>query len=203
MFIKLTRWWLYLDLDDVDWKIIRELQRDGRTTFKDLGEIVGFTGLGAKKRVEKLLEQNVIKVSALVNAETLDLRLAIVLLEMENAEAMQKIVDRFRECPRVINFFTTLGGYNLVALVMAEDQDTLESECMENCSLRSSEGIRRSEFYPIHNTHYSSFLKLRGYPIGKERTVTPCNVDCRRCSSYQAERCVGCPATSCYSGPLR
>jgi len=192
-----------LDLDNLDWEIIRDLQRDGRTTFKKLGETIGFTGLGAKKRVENLLEQDVIKVSALVNAEKLNLRLAIVLLETENVEAMRRIVDRFKDCPRVINFFTTLGGYNLVALMMAEDQDTLESECMENCSLRGCEGIRRSEFYPICNIYYSSFLPLKGYGTSKERTITPCNVDCRFCLGYQDQKCVGCPATKCYRGPLR
>jgi len=192
-----------LDLDYVSWEIIRELQRDGRTTFKKLGDTIGFTGLGAKKRVEKLLEKNVIKVSALVNAEKLNLRLAMVLLETEDVEARRMIVDRFRDCPRVINFFTTLGGYNLVALVMAEDQDTLESECMENCSLRGCEGIRRSEFYPICNIHYSSFLLVKGYGTSKERNITPCNVDCRSCLSYQDQKCVGCPATKCYRGPLR
>jgi Lrp/AsnC family leucine-responsive transcriptional regulator len=192
-----------LDLDYVSWEIIRELRRDGRTTFKRLGDTIGFTGLGAKKRVEKLLEQDVIKVSALVNAEKLNLRLAMVLLETEDVEVTRMIVDRFRDCPRVINFFTTLGGYNLVALVMAEDQDTLESECMENCSLRGCEGIRRSEFYPICNIHYSSFLPVKGYGTSKEGNITPCNVDCRSCLSYQDQKCVGCPATKNYRGPLR
>jgi len=42
-------------------------------------------------------------------------------------EAMQKLLERFKDCPRVINIFKTIGGYNLIALVLAENQDTLES----------------------------------------------------------------------------
>ena len=121
-------------MDNLDWKLIMKLRSDGRKTFKELGEAIGFTSLGAKKRVDKLLKKGIIHISALVNTDALDLRLALILLEIENAETMRKIIDRYSKCPRVINFFTTIGGYNLIALVMAEDQATLESECMETVS---------------------------------------------------------------------
>lgn len=55
------------DLDEVDQKIILQLQLDGRTTYKELSRIIGYTSMGVKKRVEKLLEQDIIKVSALLN----------------------------------------------------------------------------------------------------------------------------------------
>ena len=193
---------MMLDLDGVDWNIIRQLQLDGRKTYKELGAAVGYTGLGAKKRVEKLLERRIMRPSVLVNTDALDLRLAIIMLEMESAEAMRETVDRYRECPRVINFFTTMGGYNLIALVMAEDQGTLESESMEQCALRSVEGIRRSEFYPIGKVHHSPFLPLRPYARRELGDITPCGVNCRECPSFRDQKCVGCPSVSYHKGPL-
>ncbi|MDH5450863.1 MAG: AsnC family transcriptional regulator [Candidatus Bathyarchaeota archaeon] len=59
-------------MDDVDSKIISQLQLDGRTTFNKLAKMVNFSSMGAKKRVEKLLRNEIIKISALVNAEQLD-----------------------------------------------------------------------------------------------------------------------------------
>ena len=158
--------------------------------------------MGAKKRVERLLEKEILKISALVNVKHLDLDAAIVLIEIEGAEAMQRLLERFKECPRVVHIFTTLGGYNIIALVVAEDRDTLESISVEKCSLRSSEGIRRSEFYPIGNIHYSPFLSVREHLVQKERKITPCKVDCRPCDRYKTEKCVGCPATNHYRGSL-
>jgi Lrp/AsnC family transcriptional regulator for asnA, asnC and gidA len=184
----------------VDWRIIRQLQLDGRKTFKELGKAIGYTGLGAKKRLEKLLRQKSIRLSALVNTDALDLRLAMILLEVESAEAMRKITDRYKGCPRVINFFTAMGGYNLIALVMAEDEDTLESESLERCALRSGEGIRRSEFYPIGKVHFP-FLPLRTY-TPRAGDMTPCGVECKDCPSFQDQKCVGCPAIGYYQGPL-
>jgi DNA-binding Lrp family transcriptional regulator len=148
-------------LDDIDRKIISQLQLDGRTTLKELSRIVGYTSMGVKKRVKNLLEQDVIKVSALLNIKPLNLCAAIMFLEIESAEAMNRLLERFKDCPRVVQIFTTLGGYNLIALIVAENQETLESISIEKCSLRSSEGIRRSEFYPIGNINYSPFLPIR------------------------------------------
>ena len=192
-----------MTLDDIDWKLITELQSDGRKTFKALGEKIGFTSLGAKKRVDKLLKQGIINVSALVNTDALDLCLALILLEIENADAMRKIIERYNKCPRVINVFTTMGGYNLIALVMAEDQTTLESESVERCALRSGEGIRRSEFYLIGKVHHTPFLPLKVDALSGKEDITPCGVKCDCCVSFKNNECVGCPTLSYYRGPLK
>ena len=189
-------------MDEIDKKIIAQLQSDGRTTLQDLSKTIGFTSMGAKKRVERLLKNNTIKVTALINPGALKLHPAIVMLEMESAEAMQELLDRFEDCPRVIQIFKTIGGYNLIALVVAENQETLESISMEKCSLRCSKGIRRSEFYPISDTYFSPFLQIREGLAHKGKKVTPCNVECDPCNRYATQKCVGCPTTSHYKGTL-
>ncbi len=158
--------------------------------------------MGTKKRLEKLLSKGTIKISALINPSALELHPAIVMLEMESAEAMQELLNRFEECPRVVQIFKTVGGYNLIAFVVAETPETLESISMEKCSLRCSRGIRRSEFYPISDTYFSPFLQIRENLAHKERIVTPCNVDCDPCKRYETQKCVGCPTTTHYRGSL-
>jgi len=189
-------------LDDIDKKIIGQLQSDGRKTLQDLAKVIGFTSMGTKKRLEKLIKKDIIKVAALINPSALKLHSAIVMLEMESAEAMQDLLNRFEECPRVVQIFKTVGGYNLIALVVAETQETLESISMEKCSLRCSKGIRRSEFYPVSETYFSPFLQIRENLAHKERTVTPCKVDCDPCNRYETQKCVGCPTASHYKGSL-
>ncbi|KON32698.1 AsnC family transcriptional regulator [miscellaneous Crenarchaeota group-1 archaeon SG8-32-1] len=188
-------------MDEVDRTIISQLTKDGRTTLKDLSQLVGFSSVGTKKRLDKLVENGILKVTSLLNLKELGMHAAIVLMEIESSEAMEKLLKRFEDCPRVVNIFKTMGGYNLVALVVAEDRDTLESISVEKCSLRTSEGIRRSEFIPIGNIFYSPFLAMREHLTHKEKTKTPCNVDCRTCKRYKVE-CGGCPATSYYIGKL-
>jgi DNA-binding Lrp family transcriptional regulator len=189
-------------VDEVDKKIIAQLQADGRTSLEDLSKLTGFTSMGTKKRLEKLLENGTIKISALINPRALGLHPAIVMMEMESAEAMENVLDRFKECPRVIQIFKTIGGYNLMALIVAETRETLESISMEKCSLRCSKGIRRSEFYPVSDTYFSPFLQIRENLAHTERKVTPCKVDCDPCKRYETQKCVGCPTTSNYKGSL-
>lgn len=191
-----------MQLDRIDWKLITHLQSDGRKTYKELGELIGFTSLGAKKRVDKLLEKGIIHISALVNTDVLGLRLALILLEIQSAETMRKIITRYSDCPRVISFFSTIGGYNLIALVMAEDQATLESECMEKCALRSEEGIRRSEVYLIGRIQNYPFLHLRTDTLKIKVDTAPCGVKCKDCPSFRDIKCVGCPTLKYYRGSL-
>jgi DNA-binding Lrp family transcriptional regulator len=189
-------------LDSIDKKIIAQLQVDGRTTLEELSKITGYTSMGTKKRLDRLLKNGIIKVSALVNPSALKLHPAIIMLEMESAEAMQELLTRFQDCPRVIQLFKTVGGYNLIALVVAETQETLESISTEKCSLRCSRGIRRSEFYPISETFFSPFLPIRENLAHKEKKISPCKVECDPCSRYETQKCVGCPTTTYYKGSL-
>ena len=64
-------------MDEVDKKIIAQLQADGRTSLEDLSKLTGFTSMGTKKRLEKLIENGAIKISALVNPSALGLHPAI------------------------------------------------------------------------------------------------------------------------------
>lgn len=189
-------------MDGVDKKIITKLQADGRTTLEELAQITGFTSMGTKRRLELLTQKGIIKVSALLNPSALKMHPAIIMLEMESAEATQELLDRFEQCPRVVQIFKTVGGYNLIALVVAETQETLESISMEKCSLRCSRGIRRSEFYPVSDTYFSPFLQIRESLAHKEKKVTPCKVECDPCNRYETQKCVGCPTTSNYKGSL-
>jgi len=191
-----------MEMNEVDRELIKQLQKDGRTTFKALGEMTGYTSMGVKKRVDKLLDEKAIRISAEMNLKHFRLSAAIVLIETDGPETMHRLLERFKDCPRVVYMFTTVGGYNLIALVIAENQETLESISMEKCSIRSEKGIRRSEFYPIRDVHYSPFISVREHLTNKGLAAPPCNIDCRLCERYRSEECVRCPATEYYLGPL-
>ncbi len=188
-------------MDEKDKQIITMLQADGRATLQDIAKNIGLSSMGTKKRLDKLQKDEIIKVAALINPKALKFYPAIVMLEMESAEAMQNLLNRFEACPRVVQIFKTVGGFNLVALVIAETPDTLESISMEKCSLRCSKGIRRSEFYPVSETFFSPFLQIREGLSNKQKKA-PCKVDCTPCNRFEAKKCVGCPTTVNYRGTL-
>ena len=188
-------------MDAKDRKIISILQKDGRATLSEIAEAISLSSMGAKKRVDKLVAQNVIKIRPLLNTEKLGIVTALIAMELESAEALEKLLERFEECPRIVKFFITTGGYNLFALIFAENYHSLESVSLERCSLRSQEGVRRFELFPIQEIKYDPFLDINVVPDKKLETA-PCGVYCGDCKRYEQERCLGCPATIFYKGKL-
>lgn len=189
-------------LDDVSREILSELQKDGRKTYEELGKDVGYTGMAIKKRVSDLLKRDIIKVSAMLNVEKINVCLATMMLEIASAEDLNLLVNRLRNCPRVLNMFTTVGSYNTAAMLIAEDQDTLQSLSLKQFSLQGNKGIRRSEYFPIASTHYAPYFTMRNYFGDRKADIAPCRSNCRTCQRYQDNKCVGCPATRWYRGNL-
>jgi Lrp/AsnC family leucine-responsive transcriptional regulator len=189
-------------MDNTDREIIKELIKNARKSYNEIGEIIGYTTMGAKKRLDKLLKNQVIKTTALLNINELKLYLALVFLEVESAKKLRRIFKKFEKCPRIIHAFTTLSGYNLIALVFAEDKDTLESISVEKCSIRSQEGVRRSEFYPIGEIFYSPFLSIREDLCHQDLDKSPCGIYCVTCERFENNKCAGCAATNHYRGQL-
>ncbi len=188
-------------MDEKDRKIISMLQENGRVPLSKIAEVIGFSVMGVKKRAEKLEKSGILKIRSMLNVEKLGIKLAVLAVEMESAEAIESTIERFRNCPRVLRFFVTTGSYNLFALVIAEDYNTLESMSLEKCSLRNQKGIKRFEIYPVQDVYYSPYFDINVIPE-KNLEKAPCGVHCASCSRYVAERCLGCPATVHYRGIL-
>jgi len=189
-------------MDEINRVILTELNKNGRVTLKALEEKTGYTSMGIKKRIDKLVEEGAIKITTLMNARYFKLCAAVILIETDGPETIERIIKRFENCPRIVSLFTTVGGYNIVAIVMAENQETLESISIEKCSLRSEKGIRRSEFLQIRDYNYDPFIPVKAEIAEQKMDSPPCMVECKPCNRYNSDCCVGCPATTYYKGTL-
>ncbi|MHC1630032.1 MAG: Lrp/AsnC family transcriptional regulator [Methanoculleaceae archaeon] len=189
-------------MDAIDRYIVTRLEGDGRVPYQQLAKELGMTGVAVKKRIQKLMESGTIHVGAQVNTHVLGYFLNLILMEVDNEKHMREIVRVFGRCPRVVCMFTGLGGYNLIALTLAEDRHTLESELMSSCSLRSREGIRKSEVIQLERKLPSPFLPVRFSLATRKGEIAPCGVHCGSCERYRNELCLGCPATEFYRGSM-
>jgi len=186
-------------MDDVDKKIISILQEDGRTPLSEIGEKVGFSHVGVRRRLRNLCE-NSVKVSAGLNAEQLGLRVAIVNAEVESPQRLRELVNVFSKCPRTIFVTTTTGAYNVMTIMVAEDADTLNA-IIEVCSIRAQKGIRRSEATVGEAPIVPKYLPIK-IVSNKEIEIAPCGITCGKCLRYKNQKCLGCPSTKYYRGPL-
>jgi DNA-binding Lrp family transcriptional regulator len=186
-------------MDKLDKKIIAILQDDGRTSLSEIGKKVGISHVGVRKRLQNLCGK-LVKVSVGLNAEELGLRVAIVNAEVETPKRLRELVNIFSKCPRIVFLTTTTGAYNLMTLMVAEDADTLNA-IVEVCSARAQKGIRRSEVTIGEAPAIPKYLPIK-IVAAKEDEDASCGINCGKCVRYQEKKCLGCPATKYYRGPL-
>lgn len=181
-------------LDDKDKEILQLLQENGRMSLSKIGEEIGMSHVAVRKRMKKL-QKEMLQVNPALNFEKLGYRLTLISIETENDEVRDELVETFQDCPRTILLLNTTGEYNLLAVMLAENQNVQESQ-MGQCAIRTHPGIRRSEInigeVPIKpkNIQYTP-------PLENKKTA-PCGENCNQCQRYLGEKCLGCPATQYY-----
>jgi len=189
-------------MDKINRKIIKFLELNGRISYEEIGRKLGITGIAVKKRIKKLIDNDIISINLQLNVEKLGYYLNLILLEIDNKSNLNLFIKTFEKCPRIISLFIGLSGFNLIALVIAEDRMTLESELLGNCSLRTRKGIRRTEVIQFERKLYFPYLPVRNFLATRDKEKAPCGADCVSCERLKFNKCLGCPATKIYRGDL-
>ncbi|MDO5114943.1 MAG: Lrp/AsnC family transcriptional regulator [Synergistaceae bacterium] len=102
--------------DDTDWKILAELQRDARSSYKDIGEAVGMTRPAARERILRMEESGVIGgYSADIDTEALGRALHVMVSFKFNSDQRYErkpndvLVPFLRASAEVIRFWEIYG----------------------------------------------------------------------------------------------
>ena len=188
-------------MDDTDKRLISKLQKDGRTSLSEIGSDLDMSHVAVSKRLDKLIKADLVRISAGVNSESLDIKVLFLGLETENMDVAERIKKKYANCPRLLMFAPVTGTYNLFAMMIAEDTWSLES-ILGTCSMRTEPGIRKSETWFGNAPLHPKFLPLDLAPNQTGTTKGPCKSDCEKCNRYIVNKCVGCPTTSSYKGAL-
>ena len=190
-------------VDEVDRVLISLLQRDGRLSLEELGRRLKLTGVGVKKRLKRLIEGGVMRVTAVVDAERIGFKLFLVMLDVGSPSRRAEMLRLLEECPRIVQALPLIGAYNLCLLLAAEDDRALENILSYNCVLGRCQGdIRRMEVYSVVGDMIPRYVSLRVYLARRGLEETPCGAQCPSCEGYERSGCLGCPATRFYRGSL-
>jgi len=188
-----------LVLDELDKKIIENIQRKGRVSLSRISKNVGVSHVAVKRRLDKLEKNDLVNISAALNGEKLDLRLAAVTAEIENYDRLSELLEQFENCPRTI-YLASVGGSKILSILVGEDLSTLES-VLGTCYLRTKQGVRNSSVEIGNPPKYPKFLPIR-ITGEKSKRKTPCGTECRECGRFLEGMCLGCPGTRYYRGTL-
>ncbi|MEO9340123.1 Lrp/AsnC family transcriptional regulator [Mesorhizobium sp. SB112] len=126
---------LKADLDSIDWKILRELQDDGRMTNVELSRRVGISAPPCLRRVKRLEDSGIIRsYRALLNAPALGMDVVafcLVGLNHQSDAELKAFADRTRGWPIVRQAWMVSGESDFMLHCVTSDLTTFQTFVIE------------------------------------------------------------------------
>jgi Lrp/AsnC family transcriptional regulator, leucine-responsive regulatory protein len=129
-------------LDSNDFKVIKRLMEQTRTTWAELGTLLGLSAPAAAERVRKLEELGVIKgYSALINPEEIGCGLAaLISVTLERPEQKKEFLTKVNNLPEILECHHIAGAEDYILKVRCSGTCDLERLISEE--IKSLSGTR-------------------------------------------------------------
>ena len=115
-----------ISLDDLDHKIIERLGHDARVSNREIGREFDLTEGTIRSRLKRLLDNRVIRVAAVTNANRLrNPILAYLWVEADTAADIEKVAESLAQLPEIGFVATTLGRADVLAMTLVENGNEL------------------------------------------------------------------------------
>jgi Lrp/AsnC family transcriptional regulator for asnA, asnC and gidA len=120
------------ELDEVDRKILRDLQHDGRSSFKKIGEDAGVSEATVFVRVKKLQDKGVIKsFEAIIEPKAVGKMLTAIVLVRADPKAYPGMLDALKKLDDVYEIFDVTGQYYSILKIKTTGTDELSKIILE------------------------------------------------------------------------
>ncbi len=183
-------------LDTRDRRIITEFKVDGRIGLVELSKRVGLSHPATANRLRRLLDRELIRVTAEVNLEKLGIHLVMLGIEVDGLDRAMELCRHFKDCPRVFLITPMTGEYNVTMVLVGEDFASLQTFIEK--TVRPQPGVRRFSANFSSMPFKPAFLPLT---LSVERKdVAPCGKTCAECDAFTSKVCPGCPMVKGYRG---
>ena len=123
-----------LQLDDLDRKIIGELQKNGRVSYKDISKRLKVSDGTVRFRVGKMIRNNFLRIMASVNPFALENSiLAVVAMQLER-RTQKQTMETISQLRGVVSVTNVTGRYDLLVEVFLDSQKELNKFLMDDLS---------------------------------------------------------------------
>jgi len=130
-------------IDDVDQRIIEQLQVDGRMPYTKLASAVGLSEAAARQRVQRLIDTGVIQVVAVTNPLMVG-RKRVAMIGVCTHGPTDEMAQKLRDLDVIEYLVITAGSYDFLAEVVVRDEGELLAATN---SIRSLPGVVNTETF--------------------------------------------------------
>jgi len=141
-------------LDEVDKRIIEQLQQDGRRPYTQIAPAVGLSEAAVRQRVQRLIDSGVMQIVGVTDPKMVGFgRQAMIGLSVEGDTRM--VADALAELDEVVYVVLTAGSLDLlVEVVVVDDEHLVE---LLNNKIRSIDGVRDTETFMYLRIHKETY----------------------------------------------
>lgn len=144
-----------LELDEIDRAIVAHLQYDGRMPFTNIAAEVGISEGTVRRRVKRLVDDQVLQIVGIVEPQYLDWQAAAMIGVTVQAGQVDAVADQIAHFAEVSYLFMASGGFDLFVEVYCRDREHLASFLSER--LQQVPGVERTETFMILKTYKLSY----------------------------------------------
>lgn len=113
-----------IELDAMDRKILRELQRNAEYSMAELGDKVGLSHTPCWRRIKRLEAAGVIRAKVtLLNAQLLDLAVTVyayIGIKRHDEESLERFETEVLKVPEIVECYSTSGDKDYVLRVIVD-----------------------------------------------------------------------------------
>ena len=132
-----------MQIDDLDYKILEQLIKDGRKSFTDLADELKVSVGTIRNRYNVFVDNDLLTIIGRVNPEKVGFHTyAQILIKVRPVIKVTAVADKISKLPEVSFLAMTTGSYDLEVNVMCRDNDHLVN-LMTN-SITKMDGIFES-----------------------------------------------------------
>ena len=136
-------------LDGLGQKIITELQKDARQSFREIGRKLEVSEGTVRNRVKGLVKSGTMKISAIANPEQLGLNFMCVMCIETKVGCAEKVEERLIQSPNVYYLCGCTGTYDIIGIFVfhtPKEFDAFVKDVIANIP----EIVRTSTFVAMH-----------------------------------------------------
>ena len=145
-------------MDELDRKIIRILQQDGRAGNAKIARQLGVSEGTIRRRLKRLIEDEAIRVLALPEPSKLGYATeAIVALQVDPGK-IEDVASALAKVPEALNVSITTGAFDLFAWVALPSPEDLHNFLLG--TVGNIPGVRRSETFVTMSVKKRTFAPI-------------------------------------------
>jgi Lrp/AsnC family transcriptional regulator, regulator for asnA, asnC and gidA len=131
-------------LDDINKRLIEQLQRDGRMSYAALAKVVGLSEAAVRQRVQRLLDTAVMRIVAVTDPLTLGFARQ-VMVGLKVAGDLRGVAAALADIAEVGHVVICAGAYDLLAELVCTDDEHLLA--LLNDTIRAIPGVIGTETF--------------------------------------------------------